>query len=488
MTNDTQGKNNLYCYPEKSSLIISQNSSNRRVHRYLWKAEDNEVAIPVAIKFVADQNNRDGRSVKREVECHMFTQMKLAYLFQEELKLWQQQSSVYSFTRMNEWLKPKTIMDAWPSSELIAYHIDNHKPGNSILMTRKLSGPDFFDLIRCEHNHNYNNHNLSGHCHQQVNHDHLIKSNNKKIVKKAKPKSGINIFSDIKPLSCLKSSSSSLKYTDCEYYPPYYNYYKLRWAAITLKRLMQFHSINIRHNDLKPDNIVCDFHHDDNDNTVIDVKLIDLGTASFGFTTDFTGGTAWYESPEQKLIEFFGKKRKDMHSSKRVNIGLSSDIWGAGISLTEVLLGKRIVDASKTRKNIYPLEYLGCELNTIKPYNFALRSQILGKHTMNEDYYYDGGDLDSYPYWLQSPENWVLSSKQILFDINNKKASLAEIAAEWLFNSLVIPKASSRVKIDVAMNVIEQFAEEQYNRIRYSYTSFDGSLNSYLIPRKYNQI
>lgn len=471
---DTKGKDNLYCYTEKTSQVISQNNSKRKVHRYLWKVSKTSSMMPVAVKFVSDQNSRDGRSLKREVECHMYSHMKLSQLYQDEAKLWQYQSGIYSFTRMDEWVKPQSLIDAWPSSELIAYHVDKVNPGNSILITRKLSGPDFFDIIRCEHNHAYNYHKVCNS--NQVRCSYTYEQ---KTLYSTKPnqrtKLHSNICNDFKNAHQFNINESQ---SDCQYYSGFYDYFKLRFAALTLRRLNQFHSISVRHNDVKPDNIVCDFHKSSLGQPVVDVKLIDLGTATLAQTRDFTGGTSWYESPEQKLLEFFGKKKRDYAASNRVSIDLSSDAWGAGLSLAEVLLGKRVVDSLKMIPNMGPLEYIGRD-DVAKSSRFNMCFRFSPDHSNNLDYYEFGGNLECYPFWRLQPTSWLTSVKNILFEKTISSNSLLNITAEWLFDNLVVANPAERAKINAAMNVVEQFAEEQYSRTRYEFTSFKGKTDSY---------
>lgn len=157
-----QYRGELSLWADASERVISQNSSNRRVHRALWaSATDPKNPRPAALKFVEDGNARDGRSLKREIECHIYVYQKLPSLFQLETELRATQSSLYSFVHSPEWSVAEKMEDAWPSAELFGYHLDKKNPGQSVLLTRKLSGPDLFDVIRAEHNHSWHYHHPS---------------------------------------------------------------------------------------------------------------------------------------------------------------------------------------------------------------------------------------------------------------------------------------------------------------------------------------
>lgn len=261
----------------RKELIISQNSSKRKVQRGLWLCPlTPDVSYPVAVKFVEDRNARDGRSVKREIECHLFIYQRLQQIQEDE--------------------GYPTPEDAWPSAELFGYHLDRKNPGRCVLITRKLSGPDFFDVIRQEH-----------------------------------------------------SGSGRVSLT--------YEYHKLHWCSLALRRVQQYARMGIRHNDIKPDNIVLDFYDTAVGERALDVKIIDLGTASMHSAKEFTGGTSWYESPEQKVLEFYSKKQRNQEKARQVDIGLASDVWAAGLSITEVLVGRRVVDCLKLPHGPGPLDY-----------------------------------------------------------------------------------------------------------------------------------
>ncbi|KAK6589353.1 Ser Thr kinase [Cryptosporidium xiaoi] len=360
----------LKLWPTTHDQVISQNSSKRKVHRSLWipsqldskfEIDSNSTvsAYPMALKFVEDGNTRDGRSIKREIECHLYIYQRLSQL---------QQIQGYDH-----------LEDAWPCAELIGYYLDKKNPGNSVLVTRKLSGPDFFDIIRSEH-----------------------------------------------------SSSANAVYNRCQ---ALYEYNKLQWCTLALTRIAQYSALGIRHNDIKPDNIVLDFYYQDESNERhLDVKIIDLGTASMHSAKDFTGGTSWYESPEQKMLEYYTKKNRDIKSAKTVDIGLSSDSWGAGISIAEVLMGRRVVDSMKTPYGPGPLEFRGK----------------------------DG--------WLIDPQEWVEFAKIALgFDNKNTppyKYKICEEAAKYIFNMLVQVNSSKRANISDVIKRMDYFTQRAYQEVK----------------------
>lgn len=291
-------------WPVREEEVISQNSSKRKVHRGLWLSSAAPgAAFPAAVKFVEDENARDGRSIKREIECHLYIQQRLEQLRKEE-----------GVTRAE---------DAWPSAELFGYHLDKHHPGRCVLVTRKLSGPDLFDVIRQEHHH---------HHHHQHRNDYRTTT-----------AFGTSAYSSSSP-TCVGHLA--------------YEYHKLHWCTLALKRVQQYARLGIRHNDVKPDNIVLDFYVTASGHRALDVKIIDLGTASMHSAKDFTGGTSWYESPEQKVLEYHSKKQRNPEAARRVDIGLASDVWAAGLSIAEVLVGRRVVDALRFG-GPNPLEYRG---------------------------------------------------------------------------------------------------------------------------------
>lgn len=362
----------LKLWPTNHDRVISQNSSKRKVHRSLWIPQNNceqsftnelsdpdaMSAYPMALKFVEDGNARDGRSIKREIECHLYIYQRLSQL---------QQDHGYDH-----------LEDAWPCAELIGYYLDKKNPGNSVLVTRKLSGPDFFDIIRSEH-----------------------------------------------------SSTASSAYSRCQ---ALYEYNKLQWCTLALTRIAQYSALGIRHNDIKPDNIVLDFYYDSTTNERhLDVKIIDLGTASMHSAKDFTGGTSWYESPEQKMLEYYTKKSRDLKSAKMVEIGLSSDSWGAGISIAEVLMGRRVVDSMKSPYGPGPLEYKGK----------------------------DG--------WLIDPHEWIEFAKMALgFDNSNNpyKYKICEEAAKYVFNMLVQVNSSKRASIKDVIQRMDYYTQKAYQAVK----------------------
>lgn len=362
----------LKLWPTSYDRVISQNSSKRKVHRSLWippksyeHAYVNDLngtetisAYPMALKFVEDGNARDGRSIKREIECHLYIYQRLSQL---------QQDQGYD-----------NLEDAWPCAELIGYYLDKKNPGNSVLVTRKLSGPDFFDIIRSEH-----------------------------------------------------SSSANSVYSKCQ---ALYEYNKLQWCTLALTRIAQYSALGIRHNDIKPDNIVLDFYYNSTNNERhLDVKIIDLGTASMHSAKDFTGGTSWYESPEQKMLEYYTKKSRDLKSAKTVEIGLSSDSWGAGISIAEVLMGRRVVDSMKSPYGPGPLEFKGK----------------------------DG--------WLIEPQEWIEFAKMALgFDNSNcpYKYKICEEAAKYVFNMLVQVNSNKRANIKDVIQKMDYFTQKAYQAVK----------------------
>ncbi|KAH8741397.1 hypothetical protein FG386_003244 [Cryptosporidium ryanae] len=360
----------LKLWPTSHDRVISQNSSKRKVHRSLWipsqldskydiNSSNTVSAYPMALKFVEDGNARDGRSIKREIECHLYIYQRLSQL---------QQIQGYNH-----------LEDAWPCAELIGYYLDKKNPGNSVLVTRKLSGPDFFDIIRSEH-----------------------------------------------------SSSANAVYSRCQ---ALYEYNKLQWCTLALTRIAQYSALGIRHNDIKPDNIVLDFYYQDESNERhLDVKIIDLGTASMHSAKDFTGGTSWYESPEQKMLEYYTKKSRDIKSAKTVDIGLSSDSWGAGISIAEVLMGRRVVDSMKTPYGPGPLEFRGK----------------------------DG--------WLIDPQEWVEFAKIALgFDNKNTppyKYKICEEAAKYIFNMLVQVNSSKRANVSDVIQRMDYYTQRAYQEVK----------------------
>ncbi|KAH8583872.1 Ser Thr kinase [Cryptosporidium sp. chipmunk genotype I] len=362
----------LRLWPTNHDRVISQNSSKRKVHRSLWippKSYDHTFvndlngsetisAYPMALKFVEDGNARDGRSIKREIECHLYIYQRLSQL---------QQDQGYD-----------NLEDAWPCAELIGYYLDKKNPGNSVLVTRKLSGPDFFDIIRSEH-----------------------------------------------------SSSANLVYSKCQ---ALYEYNKLQWCTLALTRIAQYSALGIRHNDIKPDNIVLDFYYNSTSKERhLDVKIIDLGTASMHSAKDFTGGTSWYESPEQKMLEYYTKKSRDLKSAKTVEIGLSSDSWGAGISIAEVLMGRRVVDSMKSPYGPGPLEFKGKEG------------------------------------WLMDPQEWIEFAKMALgFDNSNcpYKYKICEEAAKYVFNMLVQVNSNKRANIKDVIQKMDYYTQKAYQVVK----------------------
>ncbi|EZG61425.1 protein kinase domain protein [Gregarina niphandrodes] len=346
---------------------------------------------------------------------------------------------------MPEWAVVEKLEDAWPCAELYGYHLDRRAPGKSVLLTRKLSGPDLFDVIRAEHNHNWHfHHSADARCRTVYSHRG----------------GGVNTGGEWQG--------------GCVYYPANYEFQKLRWCALALHRLHQYAVLSIRHNDVKPDNIVLDFHYNRQGHKALDVKLIDLGTASMYNAKDFTGGTSWYESPEQKLLEYFMKKKKNPEAARRVDIGLSSDIWGAGISLTEVLVGRRVVDSLKCPAGPGSLDYLG--------YDAARAQGRSSDSSVGADYFDCGGEISCYPYWAMDPAEWLMYARRAL-GLEKDSKQLCHEAAKWLFDHLARPEPSTRASLLTALDRTERFAEEAYQRYRYTATSFQHKIDGYEMPR-----
>lgn len=333
-------------WPHHEDLIISQNSSKRKVHRGIWLSPlYPDIAFPVAVKFVEDSNARDGRSIKREIECHLFIYQRL-----------------HEIQKIEGYAK---LEDAWPSAELLGYHLDKKNPGRCMLVTRKLSGPDFFDVIKESYH-----------------------------------------------------SQTRVKLSD--------EFHKLHWCSIALKRVQQYATLGIRHNDIKPDNIVIDWYLNNNNQKCLDVKIIDLGTASMHHAKDFTGGTSWYESPEQKILEYYSKKQRNQEAAKKVDIGLSSDVWATGLSIAEVLVGRRVVDALKQPNGPGPLDY---------------RGPVEG--------------------WGLEPDEWLQLAREALFSGPRKSTSymFCYDAARWIYDNLVRTIASDRATLQDAIDVLNEQSE-----------------------------
>ena len=347
-------------WPFVEQQVLSQNSSKRRVHRALWVSKipgRKGVVIPCALKFVADGNARDGRSIKREVECHM-----------------------YIFQKLTEKHAAKDIHNKWPCAELIGYVLANEDAGQCVLLTRKLSGPDFFDIIRAE---------ITGN----------------------RPK-------------------------DAEIY----EFHKLRWCSIAMRRIRQLTKLGVRHNDIKPDNLVLDYYQDaDSQQKMMDVKIIDLGTASMEQSKDFTGGTSWYESPEQKVLEFHTKRRRNPALAKTVDMTLASDLWSAGLTVTEVLMGKRAVDTMKPPHGPGTLSFRG--------------------------HYSDNPSLNG---WEVDPDEWILIARKSLgLEKTRHRYPVCAEAARWIFHNMVRVTPTERASLDSAIHVLEMYTEKAYKTARH---------------------
>jgi hypothetical protein len=310
-------------WPVLKDAVISQNSSKRKVHRGLWYSQNHlNTVFPAAVKFVEDGNARDGRSIKREIECYLYMQQRLEKLKESE---------------------KKDMSVSWPSAELFGYYLNVENPGQCVIITRKLSGPDLFNVIRQE--------------------------------------------------SCRYYQLSQLSPPTATLHAFEYQLHKLHWCFLALKRVQHYAALGIRHNDVKPDNIVLDFFITPQGQQVLDVKIIDLGTASLHFSKEFTGGTSWYESPEQKCLEYFSKNKQDVNATHDISIDLSSDVWASGISITEILLGRRVVDAAQSG-GPPPLCYRGSQFG-----------------------------------WEIEPSVWVQHVKDSLFNIT---CALSHVESSWI--------------------------------------------------------
>ncbi|XP_952256.1 uncharacterized protein TA13305 [Theileria annulata] len=371
---------------DPGTQLISQNSSKRKVYNIYWLPKIfSNIALRAAIKLVEDCNIRDGRSIKREIECHL-------YMYQR----------FQAFSRSKN-SSSLILQDDWPTVEILGYYLDKKDPGQSVLISRKLTGPDFFYIIRSENNSNFA----------------------KKIT-------------------------------------PIYEFNKLDWCITALNRIAQFASVGIRHNDIKPDNIVLDVYFDQGVKKV-DVKVIDLGAASMENTKEFTGGTPWYESPEQKLLEYYTKKNRNNEMASKVTIDVSSDAWGAGLSIVEVLTGKRVVDYIKQPYGIGLLNFKGVPTGS---------NPFTDSNDENIGVNYLWWNVDEY--WEVSPELWVREAKKVL-GLTCTKCSPANGAESYgntgeLYENIQI---SQRTNFDMSTGR-EEFQEFYFCNICNS--RFDGNV------------
>ncbi|KAK1444733.1 hypothetical protein BgAZ_106390 [Babesia gibsoni] len=327
---------------DPNSVLISQNSTQRVVYNAFWLPKKYpNIALKVAVKSVKDGNIRDGRSIKREIGCHL-------YIYQR----------IMAAVREGRMVSP-IATDDWPTSELLGYYLDKKNPGMSVLVTRKLFGPDFFDIVRSE-------------CYPRF-------------------------------------ASKNMKL---------YELNKLDWCIIALERIAQISELGIRHNDIKPDNIVLDMHEADGMKRV-DVKIIDLGAASMEGTKEFTGGTSWYESPEQKLLEFYTKKHHNIKRAQTVEIDRSSDAWGAGHSIIEVLLGRRMVDYLGEPNGKGAPELIDPPQDTDEPESDRL--------WWNRD-----------EYWTIPPQLWLEKMRSVLqMDSPSQRFPICAKAARYVYDKLM---------------------------------------------------
>eukprot|EP01069_Polyplicarium_translucidae_P011106 Polyplicarium_translucidae@DN3528_c0_g1_i2.p1 len=208
-----------------------------------------------------------------------------------------------------------------------------------------------------------------------------------------------------------------------------YEFHKLHWSCLALRRVAQYAKLGIRHNDIKPDNIVLDFFESPNgtNETRLDVKIIDLGTASLQSARDFTGGTSWYESPEQKILEYHTKKHRNPEAARAVEIGLASDLWGAGLSISEV------VDALKAPHGPGPLEFLGTP-----------------------------------GCWAVAPADWVACGRKALgLERAGHRYPFCAEGARVVFDGMVVPAPDNRMKISEALSKLEALAEEAFKTAQF---------------------
>ncbi|EDO08050.1 Protein kinase domain family protein [Babesia bovis T2Bo] len=342
----------LRLVPDASSLLISQNSTMRVVYNAYWLPKQfPKIALKVAVKSVKDCNARDGRSIKREIGCHLYIYQKLMG------------------QTLGSGRQSRIMTDDWPTSEVLGYYLDKKDPGTALLVTRKLFGPDFFEIIRSE---------------------------------------------------CSSRFPSSRN-------TPLYELNKIDWCIIALERVSQFSELGIRHNDLKPDNIVLDMYEHGGVNR-IDVKVIDLGAASMEFTKEFTGGTSWYESPEQRLLEYYTKKHSNSKRAQTIEIDRSSDAWGIGLSVIEVLLGRRMVDHLRSPFGSGPPALLNPP-QEVDPEE--------GRLWWNRD-----------EYWTIPPCVWLSTIRDVLqLDSPNQRFPICAKAARYVFDHLMLVDPRERASV-----------------------------------------
>lgn len=354
---------------DPKSILISQNSTQRVVYNAYWLPKQfPKIAVKVAVKSVKDSNMRDGRSIKREIGCHL-------YIYQQLMG---------GINKLG--VVSPILADDWPTSEILGYYLDKKNPGNSVLVTRKLFGPDFFDIIRSE---------------------------------------------------CSPRFSS--KNT------PLYELNKLDWCIIALERIAQISELGIRHNDIKPDNIVLDMYECRGTKRV-DVKVIDLGAASMERTKEFTGGTSWYESPEQKVLEFYTKRHHNMKRAQTIEIDRASDAWGAGHSIIEVLLGRRMVDHVAPPRTKEAPELI----NPPQEVDEAASDPLW----WNRD-----------EYWTIPPEVWVKRIRTVLkLDDPVQKFPLCAKAARYVYDKLMHVDPRRRASVRSVAEGLRQMAHNEVGK------------------------
>eukprot|EP00914_Ancora_sagittata_P027232 GHVO01053320.1.p1 GENE.GHVO01053320.1~~GHVO01053320.1.p1 ORF type:complete len:397 (+),score=64.35 GHVO01053320.1:40-1230(+) len=158
--------------------------------------------------------------------------------------------------------------ESWPCAPLAASYLDGDQPGKGILVTKQLSGPDLSKLIK-----------------REVHPD--------------------------SPVACAM-----------------HQYTRLHLSYLSALRVRQLFDLNIRHNDIKPSNLLVHRYKDSERMPKLDVKLIDLGVSSFLNEQKSYGCTKLYISPELKN-----------HKKMGTAIDARSDLWALGLTLTEVLMG-----------------------------------------------------------------------------------------------------------------------------------------------------
>lgn len=306
--------------------------------------------VAVAVKFIPSRTTlpsaAEQESMRREILCNLRLRSRLQKMQYNSQRgvLTHQQRCV---------LGPRDAHIWKPAVELIGYYLNSHEPHKCVLVTSLIWGVDVGQWLESQ-------------CRATLEAAAKTEQNEK------------SVNSAVTPFANIPRSSALIRV----------------WIAVLIfRRVFQLHELGIRHNDLKPSNVMIDLytwkekqnicykqhdtpleslryiclHPERIDLRDIDIKLVDLGNATPCRFPRQSGGTPAYLSPEQQLAAYRQYQQAREIDGSRLNkhekVGVPTlpldkrtDFWSLGLTIVEILT---TVSLTQALQGTRPLKYIG---------------------------------------------------------------------------------------------------------------------------------